>query len=175
MQHPGLSSRLNQHSRRAGIAVGLSMFATIALLIGAFIWFFVKVESFTSDFTGIAGEIALPTPPGGGAVAGASEDPPAKKKSAKATRTPRAKATATPEPTPTSDAFQVTHLSNPALRVNFRPQPGTNNAPVRVLDGATPLQFLNERQTGPDGAQWLKFRLQDGTEGWLREGTFVDA
>src|SRR5690242_14690411 len=116
MQHPGLSSRLNQHSRRAGIAVGLSMFATIALLIATFIWLFTKAETFTSDFTGVTGQIVLPTPPGGGAVAGASEDAPAKKKkSAKATRTP--KADPTPAPTATSAAFRATHFSNPDLRV----------------------------------------------------------
>jgi hypothetical protein len=41
-----------------------------------------------------------------------------------------------------------------------------------ALSPATPLQFLGEEEptTNPgDGERWMRFRTEDGQEGWVRE------
>ena len=176
MTDPGLTTRLRQRSRRAGLAVGLSMAFTIAVCIGSFVWLYAKVDPYTSDFVGAEaeapqqGERATSTQmqeSRGSGEASNSDDPTA----APSEQTP------TPEPTmtPTPDVFVATHLSNPELRVNLRPEPSVDTEPVAVLDAGTPLQFLGEQQTGADGYLWYRFRTEDGLVGWLREGTFIES
>jgi hypothetical protein len=171
MPIPGLDKRLDQHARRSGVAVGLTMAATIALCVLGFSLIYASIEPLVRDFVdeSLVADARAATKTPAGAVDAASADRPTK--TPKPTRTPRPAQTSTP----TIAAFTVTHYSNPELRVNLRPEPGTDNVPVAVLNGATPLQALGDEETGPDGARWLKFRTQDGKEGWLREGTFVSA
>ncbi|MBX6342532.1 MAG: hypothetical protein IRY97_08745, partial [Thermomicrobiaceae bacterium] len=74
MVEPGLTSRLRQHSRRSGVLVGVSMALTIAICIVAFIWIYVRVGPFLSDFIPRQAKPA-PTPTvqlGGSGPAGAA-------------------------------------------------------------------------------------------------------
>ena len=56
--------------------------------------------------------------------------------------------------------------------VNFRAGPSTVDAIISALPPATPLQYLNEdapTENPNDGNRWMKFRIQNGAEGWVRE------
>jgi hypothetical protein len=177
MQTPGLTDRLNRRSRRAGLAVGLSMAVTAALCIGVFSWLYAALEPLARDFV----DAGVPTATAARAVAADPDEPteePVEAPTDRPTARPRAEPTAAPTeppraPTPTPAGFRATHRSNPEVVVNMRPVPGTDNVPVAVLAPGTPLQYLDDQQPGPDGFQWLKFRTEDGREGWLREGTAI--
>lgn len=171
MNAPGLTKRLRQHSRRAGLAVGLSMFATIVLCIGSFILIYTKVDPLTRDFVDSAAMTATARPRTresmatrtAEAVAGAGKTPaPTRRATEEATRTP------------TSAAFQMTNRTSPEIQVNLRSEPSTDNVPIAVLDPGTPLQYLGDETTDGEGARWRRFRTDDGQEGWLREGTYFD-
>jgi hypothetical protein len=174
MTEPGLTHRLRQRSRRAGLGIGLSMALATAVCIGGFAWIYARVDPYTTDFVGAQNpggqsrreptSTPTQTEDDGAAAAEATNEP------AAPTLAPRP--TATPSPTP--DVFTATHRTNPDLRVNFRPAPSTSGDPLAVLDAGTLVQYLGEQRTGDDGLQWFRFRTEDGTTGWLREGTFED-
>jgi len=175
MSDPGLTNRLRQRSRRAGLAVGLTMALTIAVCIGGFVWFYAKADPLFADFVGADATTVGRTPTaaasattGRGAAASEPTAEPTDEPASEPTEVP------TPRPTQTPDTFRATHISNPDLQINLRPEPSTNGDPVTVLAAGTQLQYLDEQQTGDDGFQWFKFRTEDGAEGWLREGTFQE-
>jgi hypothetical protein len=148
------------------------MAAAIALCILSSAWLFGQIEPYVSDFTGYEQRTAVP------AVAEASEgeDEPTPRPTegadpgeAQPTQAPN-QPTVAPATTPTTNAFEETHQSNPDFTVNFRPGPSIDSGdPVATLDPGTPLQYLDEQTTGDDGSIWLLMRTQDGIEGWLRE------
>jgi hypothetical protein len=57
--------------------------------------------------------------------------------------------------------------------VNLRAGPGVEFEVVVVLSQQQPLQYLNEDEPtdnpAADGNRWMKFRTEDGFEGWIRE------
>lgn len=170
MSDPGLSNRLRQHSRRSGLAVGLTMALAIALGILASAWLFGRIEPYVSDFTGYEQRTQAP------AVAQASDNgtTPTAEPASVATEAPAPTAvsqpTVGPVATTTPNGFTETHTSNPDFTVNFRPGPSIDSGdPVATLDPGTPLQYLDEQTTGDDGSIWLRMKTQDGLEGWLRE------
>lgn len=174
MSDSGLTNRLRQRSRRAGLAVGLSMALTIAVCIGSFAWIYAKADPFLSDFVGAEATTptnATRTPTSEPRSTGAGGSAPDEAEPT-ATEGPVEAPTQRPTPSPTSSAFKATHISNPDLQVNLRPEPSVNNEPVAVLALRTPLQALGDQQTDSDGNLWLQFRTEDGQEGWLREGTY---
>jgi hypothetical protein len=177
MSDPGLSNRLRQHSRRSGLAVGLTMAGAIAICILTSAWLFGRIEPYVSDFTGYEQNTAVP------AVAAASNDDeptevpeeaesdsPDPTEEAQPAESDGGEPTVAPAETATTSAFQQTHESNPDFTVNFRPGPSIDSGePVATLDPGTPLQYLDEQTTGDDGSIWLFMKTQDGLEGWLRE------
>jgi cytoskeletal protein RodZ len=187
MSDPGLTNRLRQRSRRAGLAVGLSMALTIAVCIATFAWIYAKANPLFTDFVGAKATATqnerqpsatdIPTQAATSSGAESADAPPTETPKPRPTEQPsdNQQPTQTPTATPTSTAFKQTHISNPNLSTNLRPEASTNGDPVEVLPAGTPLQFLNDQQTGDDGQQWFKFRTEDGTEGWMREGTFQEA
>jgi hypothetical protein len=180
MTDPGLTNRLRQRSRRAGLAVGLSMALTIAVCIGGFAWIYAKANPYFLDFVG-ADATSTPRTTQAPPEAASGGDAPTEEEQSDPdpTETPEPEPTEEQEPTAaptaTSAEFAVTHISNPDLSTNLRPGPSVDGDPVDVLPPGTGLQYLGEQQTGDDGFQWYHFRTEDGTEGWMREGTFQEA
>jgi hypothetical protein len=157
--------------------VGLSMALTIAVCIGGFVWIYAQVEPFTKDFVdaatvaptreassndnedGAPVEAQTAEPDGGGSGDEQPADEP----------------TEEPEPTETPDAFQATHIVSSEVTINFRPGPGVNSGePVGQLLPGTELQYLDETEDSQDpdadgDTSWLRFRTEDGLEGWIRQ------
>jgi hypothetical protein len=78
------------------------------------------------------------------------------------------------EPTvsPTTEDFEPTHQIGAGQSVNFRSGPSTEDAIIVALPPATPLEYLDEDAptTNPiDGDRWMRFRTENGDEGWIRE------
>lgn len=172
----GLNERLQQHARRSGMMVGLSMALAIALILGAFVWIFVRLDPLLSDFTGRdrLPQVPLLLPGGRGAsptVAAEAVPAPA------ATPTTPGTAEATPIPppptaaataAPTAPAFVTTHLvnsNNP--QALMRSAPSTSAAVTARLATGTKLAYANE-EIQADGITWFKFVSERGEEGWIR-------
>lgn len=173
MSDPGLTNRLRQRSRRAGLAVGLSMALTIAVCIGGFVWIYAKADPLFADFVGApetpvrrTATAAASATSGRGEGAGEPTEEATEESAAEPTDEP------TPRPTPTPDVFRATHLTNPNSRVNFRPEPNLDVEPITQLDPGTQVQSLGDQETDSDGNLWMRFRTEDGLEGWLREDAF---
>lgn len=174
MTDTGLTNRLRQHSRRAGIMVGVTMVLTIAICVGGFATIYAKLNPSFSDFAGLSPR-ATPT-----LTSSVAQIP-----GALPTSVPAAQptATATPKPAPTkaataaagtatSTAFQADYQTTSEFRLNFRSVPSQDEGSDTIIEGLdpnTPLQYLNQQQTDDNGQLWMKFELQDGTIGWLRK------
>ena len=71
-----------------------------------------------------------------------------------------------------SEDFEPSHQIGAGQSVNFRAGPSTADAIVVALPPATPLEYLDEDEptTNPsDGDRWMRFRTENGEEGWIRE------
>jgi hypothetical protein len=174
MTDPGLNHRLRQRSRRAGIMIGISMALTIAVCVGSFSVIYASLDDFFGDFVA-RGETIPPPPtraaePTAAAQEAAQAQPTA---AAKPTVAPTPKPTAAPTPTPASDAFEPDYQLNSSGSVNFRSGPGREFEPIGVITPEQPLQYLDEdaptENPAEDGDRWMKFRTEDGEEGWIRE------
>lgn len=178
MTDPGLNQRLRQRSRRAGIMIGISMLLTIAVCVGSFSVIYAGLDSFVGDFVS-RGE-ATNTPPlvETEVAQAAPTEPPAPTEPAEQPTQPPEEET--PEPTPTpqdTDTFTPDYQLDSFGSVNLRSGPGTRFEIVATITMEQPLQYLNESEptTDPEnddlgeGDLWMKFRTQDGNEGWIRE------
>ena len=170
MTDTALTNRLRQQSRRAGLMVGITMALTIGLCIGGFALIFNVLAPFTDDFYDREAT-ARPS-----ATTSATEAPNATEAPAQA----EVELTVPPAPTQpqptapaivpqeTSTALRATHTSNSRFSINLRSEPNTNSEVVTVLEPSTPLQFVDER-TGNEATDWLRFRTEQGEEGWIRQ------
>lgn len=71
----------------------------------------------------------------------------------------------------TDNEFAPTHQIS-SESINFRAGPSTSDQIIVVLPPATPLQYLEEdapTSSPSDGERWMRFRTEDGREGWVRE------
>ncbi|MBX3069780.1 MAG: SH3 domain-containing protein [Thermomicrobiales bacterium] len=178
MTDTGLSTRLRQHSRRSGLVVGLTMAATIALCILSSAYVFGKIEPYVAEVTGYDEPTAVPQvasdqndpqedPEEGDAT---GNDASAAESGSNSDETEGSQPTIAEAETDESDAFEVSHRSNPDYTINFRPGPSvTSGDPIGSLDPNTPLMYLGEDALDEGGVIWLKFRTESGTEGWVRE------
>ncbi|MGI8405459.1 MAG: SH3 domain-containing protein [Thermomicrobiales bacterium] len=165
--------------------IGISMALTIAVCVAGFSVIYAALDGFTGDFVSRDAPTAVPTTPESAAVAQVDSgsqnqttpQPTATSAAAEPTTAP-AEVAATATPSAFTPDYQVTSSSS----VYLRSGPGTSNQPVTTLDPATKLEFLNDRQktTAPDNdgfsGDWMKFKTQDGEEGWIRDidvGTYV--
>jgi hypothetical protein len=89
---------------------------------------------------------------------------------------PQAEPTQPPaeEPTvsPATEVFEPTHQIASGQSVNFRTGPSVADSVIVALPPATPLQYLDEDAptSGPnEGDRWMRFRTEDGQEGWVLE------
>jgi Bacterial SH3 domain len=162
MVEPGLTSRLRQHSRKSGMLVGLSMAIAIGICIVAFIWIYVRVGPFFSDFIPANSNDVTPvsslltgTPTDSGSpIAGV------------VLTSPSPSTTPSVSASPTS-VWQATHKIVAGETVNFRAGPSTVSDIVDVLPPGTELQFVGQQQE-TSGVTWMRFESNDGTEGWVR-------
>jgi hypothetical protein len=187
MTDSGLSDRLRQKSRRAGLAVGLSMALTIAICIGGATVIYAALIEPLNQFVPV---LPVPQAPaavqGGGGGAGLSDnsgvsalDQPAESNQAIAaapTQAPAPEPTPTPVPEPTEEpqAFNPDFQIRGDQTVNLRAEPSrTDSAIVTSLPPGTPLEFLDEEAPTEnpvqDGEVWMRFGTQGGEEGWVRE------
>lgn len=154
--------------------VGLSMALTIAVCIGSFVWIYAQVDPLTRDFVDVAtvpptrkaqsssskstSESDSESSSDAGEVVAADEQP-----------------TETPEATATSVSFKPTHRVISEIDVNLRPGPAVGSGePVTQVSSGAELQYLGETELSEDPdsdgqLNWLKFRTEDGFEGWIRE------
>lgn len=190
MTDPGLTDRLRQKSRRAGLAVGLSMALTIAICIGGATVIYAALVEPLSQFIPIPPAQQM-APQSGSANSGGLSDVPAVDAPVQPAGADQAVAAAptevpppapppteTPEPspTPTAETFEPTHQIRGDRAVNLRPQPSSvnqsGNEPIRALSPSEPIQYLGEDAPAdnPDDAPgWMRFRTQQDEEGWVRE------
>ncbi len=173
MSEPDLENRLRQHARRTGLMIGLSMVLTIAICIGSATLIYAALVPVLSDLVPIqlpapTQQNAAPQNPAPDGASAASEPTVAVAPPAVATE---AAPTASPA-TPATDAFKPDYQIKAAESVNFRAGPSTGDQILQALPPATPLQYLNEDApaTNPnDGPRWMKFKIEDGTVGWIRQ------
>ena len=177
MTDPGLSDRLRQRSRRAGLMVGVSMALAIAICVGVFAGIYASLTPWLSDIVPIAPAASTQVASNSAPVAPANDDneqpaiQPAEEPQPEPTPAPEPTSPPDPEPTPTpeADGFEPTHqIVAAGQSINLRPEPSTNNTPIRALSPATPLQFLDEETPSNEGT-WLRFATEQGEEGWVRE------
>ncbi len=186
MTDPGLNQRLRQRSRRSGLMIGFSMLLTLVVCVGAFTMIYARLEPVVADFVG-RGDIELPTPipteepvaqapePTVAPTAPAEDPPPAEEETPAPDASGDNQADQTEED---PDAFTPDFQVDSDQSVNLRPGPGvaTGDAIIAVPI-ASPLMYLDEEQATTDperdqmeeGQVWMKFRTEDGTEGWIRE------
>jgi hypothetical protein len=172
MTDSGLSTRLRQQSRRAGLMVGFTMVLAIAICIFGAAGIFAWLSRPFSDLIPVvapAAQIqstAAPAEPTGQRTA------PGDDQGIQAQAEPTQPPSAPPTVSPAADEFQATHQIGAGQSVNFRAGPSTTDAIIVALPPETPLQYLNEDAptTNPsDGDRWMRFRTEAGDEGWIRE------
>ncbi len=165
--------------------IGISIMTAIGILLGGFTLIFSLLNPLVSDFVGPLPE---PTPAIAGerlasrssSDTGLGADEPASEATVPPTASPTEPAaptpTATAEATP-PEAFEPDYRVTAQRRINFREGPGVNFPAVAGIEPGTEVQSLGESQAtqNPEadllspGRQWLKFRLEDGREGWIRD------
>lgn len=147
--------------------VGVTMVLAIAICIfGAAALFAALARPFSDLIPVIAPVQEVPSEEQ--PAAEATEPPesaPAIQPETAATQPPAAEPTAAS----TETAFEPTHQVTALTSVNFRSGPSVNDAVIVALSPATPLQFLDEQETAPDGQSWMRFRNESGQEGWISE------
>jgi len=181
MTDPGLNQRLRQRSRRAGIMIGISMLLTIAVCVGSFSVIYAGLDSFVGDFVSRSQPEPTQTPevvaqaaPTEPIDAPAPTEPPAPE----TTQVPaQQEQEAQPTQTPSgSDSFAPDYQLDSFGSVNLRSGPGVRFEVVTTITMEQPLQYLDESEptTDPEadelgqGDVWMKFRTDDGEEGWIR-------
>ena len=152
------------------------------LLIGAFVTIYGRLDPVLSDFV-VADVPTVPAPTLPAATEVEQQQdavvPPPATQAPGATQAPVATATASSSstgvtPTATSDAFQPDYvIADGGVAINFRSGPSLNDPEITSLQPGTPLEFTGEEQDDAnnfaDNGTWLQFRLDDGSQGWVRE------
>ncbi|MGH2613693.1 MAG: SH3 domain-containing protein [Thermomicrobiales bacterium] len=172
MSDSGLSTRLRQQSRRAGLMVGITMVLAMAILIFGAAGLFAWLSRPFSDLIPVVAPAA--NAPVVEAPQESAEQPVATSEPAPVIEVePTAAAPAAPTVAPNTEAFEPTHQISANQSVNFRTGPATSDPVIIALSPATALEFLDEDEQGADGARWMRFRTEDGQEGWVREDLTV--
>jgi hypothetical protein len=192
MPDPGLSHRLRQRSRRAGLMIGLSMVLTIAVCAMGFTVIYSALDGFTSDFisrsndtpTSIPQEIQATEVPQASengdtndtAINPDADDPATGEQAEPETDSP-------PTPTPETASANEDETGDGdegfdpdyqlrGVTVNLRSGPSTSTGIVTALPPSTPLEYLGEDEptdSPEDGERWMRFTTEEGLDGWIRE------
>ena len=171
MSDSGLSTRLRQQSRRAGLMVGITMVLAIVILIfgaaGLFAWLSQPFSDLIPMVAPAADAPITEPAPNNGNDAVATVAPQVAIESE-----PPQPAAAEPTVPASADNFEPTHQIAPGDTINFRSGPSIDDPIIVALPPATPLQYLDEdapTANPADGTRWMRFRNQGGEEGWVRE------
>jgi hypothetical protein len=152
--------------------VGITMVLAIAICIFGAAGLFAWLSRPFSDLIPVVAPAAQVQPTA--APAGSAGQPPAQgdeqaiETQAQSTQPPPA----APTVSPPADEFQPTHQIASGQSVNFRTGPSVADSVIIALPPATPLQYLDEDAptSGPnEGDRWMRFRTEDGQEGWVLE------
>ena len=189
MTDTGLTTRLRQHSRRAGLAVALVMALTIAICIGGFAVIYAQLQPFIRDFV----SQEAPVEDGQAFTVGRRDDEAtreaandenasdvettaAEARTVEAEDEPEPEPTEPPAPTPTSDAFAPDLQSNSNSTINLRSEPSTaggESTVITTLTPASPIRATGERvpadNPAQDGDFWIEVETADRETGWIRE------
>lgn len=176
MTDSGLSTRLRQQSRRAGLMVGITMVLAIAICIFGAAGLFAWLSQPFSDLIPVVAPAAQLQPtseagePAGGqpAVDQPAAGDPVIDVQTEATES----ASAAPTVSSNTEAFEPTHQIAPGDSINFRAGPSVGDAIIVALSPASPLEYLEEdapTTNSSDGQRWMRFRNENGDEGWIRE------
>ncbi|HWV25253.1 MAG TPA: SH3 domain-containing protein [Thermomicrobiales bacterium] len=176
MTDPGLNQRLRQRSRRAGIMIGISMLLTIAVCVGSFSVIYAGLDDIVGDFVSRGQADPTPTPVD---VAQAAPTQPSAQPEPTKPDQPTQTEESQPEPTSTpadTNTFTPDYQLDSFGSVNLRSGPGVNSDIVATVTMEQPLQYLGDSEptTNPEadelgeGDLWMKFRTEDGDEGWIR-------
>lgn len=194
MSDPGLTHRLSQRSRRAGIMIGISMVVTIAFCAVAFTVIFTALEGFTSDFVSSSERpasvndqdtnepLSAPAEAPDLSIVGDSTEP---EEDEPSPNSQESVPTPTPSPVPDNegdeedenqdeedDGFDPDYQLRNGPSINLREGPSRATSIVDTLPPATPLEYLDEDAPADlpgDGERWMMFRTEGGLEGWVRE------
>lgn len=166
----GLNERLQQHSQRSGMMIGVSMAVVVVVLVGSFTWLFFRLDPIFSDFAGRTGverstvePVRVAASPRTGTPGTATDQT-----SLPVPPTPTA-LILTPPAVAGTPQFQATHaIADFGQQVNFRAAPGTAAARVALLPPGTRLRSLNEQET-LGAVIWMRFQLERGEIGWVRQ------
>jgi hypothetical protein len=175
MTDSGLSTRLRQQSRRAGLMVGITMVLTMAICIFGAAALFAWLSRPFSDLIPVMAPVVNEAPAEPTARESAQAAPPPSNvivQQEQPTPPPALAAAAAAPASASPEAFTPTHQIGASQSVNFRSGPTRSDPIIVALSPATPLQYLGEDQptTNPeDGTRWMKFRIESGQEGWVRE------
>lgn len=156
--------------------IGLSMAMTIAVCVIGFTVVYSALDRYTGDFIGrdepTLAPTAVPTTPpqqqSQQQVAANGGD----NQQATDPTVPPANDQPTAAPTASPSAFTPDYQVGSTGSVNLRSGPGTEFDAVSTVPYQAPLQYLNETKTSdsPDAnTEWMKFRTEDGDEGWIRK------
>ena len=175
------------------MAVGLSMALAIAVCMGAFTYIYIQLEPWVQDFAGAEEAPPTRTPrptaePTDEAAEEESEDEPEPTNTPEPEQPAESESTDEEQPIEEQDeqdeddeeqddeeAFDPDYRLAGAGDVNFRTEPSTAGGGatiIRPISPGTELEYLNEEapvDDPTDGTRWMRFQLEDGTEGWLRE------
>ena len=173
MTDSGLSTRLRQQHRRAGLMVGVTMGIVIAICVFGAAALFAALSRPFSDLIPMAGPVStIQTPvPESDQSAGDDQVFAAEEPTVPATE-PTVAAAVEPTTAANDEDFEPTHQIDAAQAVNFHAGPSTGDSIIEALSPATPLQYLDEdapTSSPADGDRWMRFRTEDGQEGWVRE------
>jgi hypothetical protein len=172
MNHLNLEHRLHQREHRSGAMIGVSMLAAMALGIVAFVVIYSFIDPLTTDFVSKGGAVSrrttLDVQPTANTVDLVSAGP---------TAVPEIALLGNQETTGQESVFQPDYRVSAALRINLRSGPGTDSDVMAILPPGSELEYLDEEQVTsnpqrdrlPRGGRWLKFRTEQGDEGWIRE------
>lgn len=191
MSDRGLTHRLSQRSRRAGLMIGISMVATVAFCAVAFTLIYTALEGFTSDFvssvdssapnddaenSNVAEDLAeVPALSGLDLDQVGEEEEPAEPAPNSAESVP----TPTPVPVPEADQtsedeenggegeFNPDYQIEGPSSINFREEPTTASSVLTTLPPATPLEYMGEdvpNASASPGDRWMLFRIAPDDE-----------
>jgi hypothetical protein len=185
MQDPGLNHRLQQRSRRSGFMIGLTMAVTLAVCVGSFTFIYAQLEPVVGDFVSSGETEAVATTAPDVAEAAPTQEPATNQQpetdepDPTEEAEPTEEATEEAEPTPDDDEFDPDYQIDSPAPVNLRAGPSVNSSgePIIAVPIDAPLMFLDETAPTEDpegdglgeGQVWMRFRTEDGEEGWIRE------